>query len=124
MGVEVELVGLIGLKLDYTKYHVYKNKNDEDYIDHKEDGILDNIHCIFKDYFPENFISKSDVMGGEYVYIGKKIFVTKYIDVGVEVSLNPEELQREIDSVIPDLKALGIEFENKDVKIHFFTHFW
>lgn len=124
MGVEVELVGLIGLKLDYTKYQVYKNKNDEDYIERKEEGILDNIHCIFEDYFPENFISKSDVMGGEYVYIGKKIFVTKYIDVGVEVSLNPEELQREVNSVIPDLKALGIEFEDKDVKVHFFTHFW
>ena len=35
-------------------------------------------------------------MCGEYVYIGKKIFTTKYIDVGVEVSLNPEELQKEI----------------------------
>ena len=31
---------------------------------------------------------------------------------------------KEIDSVIPDLKALGIKFEDKDVKVHFFTHFW
>lgn len=124
MGVEVELVGLIGLKLDYTKYQVYKNKNEDNYIYDKEDGRLNDIHCVFEDYFPENFISKSDYMCGEYVYIGKKIFTTKYIDVGVEVSLNPEELQKEVNSVIPDLKALGIKFEDKDVKVHFFTHFW
>jgi hypothetical protein len=124
MGVEVELVGLIGLKLDYTKYQVYKNKNEDNYVYDKEDGRLNDIHCVFEDYFPENFISKSDYMGGEYVYIGKKIFVTRYIDVGVEVSLNPEELQKEVNSVIPDLKALGIKFEDKDVRVHFFTHFW
>ena len=46
-----------------------KNKNDEDYIDHNEDGRLNDIHCMFEDYFSDIILSKWDYMCGEYVYI-------------------------------------------------------
>lgn len=124
MGVECELIGLVGLKLDYSKYQVYKSKNDPDYMYDLQDGRLDDKICLFEDYFPENFISVSDYMSCEYVYIGLKLFETQYIDIGIDLSVTPEELTQQIDRVKPDLEALKIDFDIKDIKLHVFTHFW
>jgi hypothetical protein len=124
MGVECELVGLIGLKLDYFKYAVYESKKDPDYMEDLADGRLENKICIFKDYFPDNFIVKSDVMCGEYIYVGFKIFETQYMDIGIYMSTGPEELQKQIDLIKPEFDFLQIKYNKNDIKLHIFTHFW
>ena len=124
MGVECELIGLIGLKLDYSKYALYKSKKDPDYIEDLADGRLNNKFCIFEDYFPDNFIAKADVMCGEYIYIGLKLFETQYMDIGIYLSTNPEELQKQIDLIKPEFDFLQIKYNKNDIKLHVFTHFW
>lgn len=124
MGVEVELIGLIGLKLDYSKYAIYKSKKDPEYIEDIACGYAQNKICLFQDYFPDNFIYRSDKMSGEYIYIGLCLFHARSLDVGIYLSSDASGLQKQINELIPDFNSLNIDYKKEDIKLHIFTHFW
>ena len=121
MGVEVDLIGIIGIKKPYNEFGILKNKNLT--LTESEKEYFNNI--VYEDYLPDNYIADSDGMSCEYSFVGKKLFVLEDgLYNGLYCTVDKNKLENDIKEVYTTLKSMGIKCEESDIKLHIFTHFY
>ena len=124
MSVDVDLVGIIGLKTKYEDLVIYIDKNDQEYQDDLKHGALETYkNVVFMDYLPDGFTAYSDGMGGEYAYVGKKLFIEDNIFDGINFSVTPDELKIITNGVKHELDTLGIKYDDNEIKLHIFSRY-
>lgn len=124
MSVDVDLVGIIGLKTDYEDLMIYVDKNDEEYKDDLKHGIFETYkNVVFLDYLPDGFTAYLDSMSAEYAYVGKKLFIEDSIFNGIYFSVTPDEFKVITDDVKHELDTLGIKYNDDEIKLHIFSRY-
>lgn len=126
MGVNVDFIIMVGIIGDYNDFRTYKSKNHDDYLDDLKFNYLYNIkNIVFADYLPEGYIYDYDGMGGEYSFIGRRIFKSRDWNCydGMYYKFLPSDIEIIRKEVIREFKNIKLEFNEDDVKLHIFTHF-
>ena len=106
MGVSIQVIGLVGIKLISTEI---ENINDID--DFTEDIEQEGLDTVF------------DGMSSEYLYIGRKLFEStnsRYDAMEISAKLFPEEIVEIANKVQKEIKDYIFK---RDIALHVFTHF-